>query len=245
MTAIDVNETIAFRREWLRLKYLAVGVGLVVVAISVLRKIHERAALGDAHFGGLRLAAYAVGLAGLLFLLREAYRFFVPGEPPLVLGPDGIAINIDGVTRVGIPWQEVQDMIVIDVKTRASLPINVDVGDTVQSEVREIYRNVTAVEVSQDFYDKAILPAHKAMTRNKGLKTALGLVDGMAHHVAAKNGRGSGWTSIFIPRDDRMLVALHHSMLSVSGNSLRAEIEARWGAFGRSTQKSADAAKTP
>lgn len=134
MTAIDVNETIASRREWLRLKYLAVGVGLVVVAISVLRKIHERAAPGDAHFGGLRLAAYAVGLAGLLFLLREAYRFFVPGKPLLVLGPDGIAINIDGVTCVGIPWQEVQDMIVIDVKTRASLPINVDVGDTVQSE---------------------------------------------------------------------------------------------------------------
>lgn len=232
MTATDVARVITLRRGWLRLKYLAIGAGLAALAIVILRKIHERETLGDAHFAGLKLAAYAVGIAGLLFLLREVYRFLVPGEPLLTLGPEGIAVNIDGVGRADIPWQEVQDMVVIDVKASASLPINVDIGDTVQNEVRETYRNVTAVAVSKDFYDRSILPVHKAMTRNKGLKTTLGLVDGMVHHVAARNGRGSGWTSIFIPRGDQMLVALHHGMLSVSGGRLRSEVEARWRAFG-------------
>jgi hypothetical protein len=132
----------------------------------------------------------------------------------------------------------------IDVKTNASLPINVETGATVQSEIRETYRNVTAVVVSQDFYDQAILPIHKVMTLNKGLKTTLGLADGMVHHVAAKNGRGSGWTSIFIPRGDEMLVALHHSMLSVSGGRIRSEVEARWHAFGQ-PRKQIDAATAP
>jgi hypothetical protein len=228
VTATDV---IAFRRGWLRLKFLAIGGGLAAVAIVVLRKIHEKAMLGDAHFSGLKLTAYAVGLAGFLFLLREAYRFFVPGEPVLTLGPKGITINLDGATCIDIPWQEVQDLTVIDVTTRASLPINVDIGSTVQNELRETYRNVTAVAVSQDFYDKAILPAHKSLARNKGVKTALGLVDGMIHHVVSKNGRGSGWSSIFIPRGDQMLVALHHSMLPVGGDRLKGEVEARWRAF--------------
>ena len=245
MTATDVNATIAFRRGWLRLKYLAYGVGLAAIAIVILRKIHEREMLGDAHFGGLKLAAYVLGLAGFLFLLREAYRLFAPGEPLLTLAPKGITVNIDGATCVDIPWQEVQELTVIDVTTRASLPINVEIGPTVQNELRETYRNVTAVAVPKDFYDKAILPAHKSLARNKGLKTALGLVDGMIHHIVSKNGRGPGSSRIFLPRGDQMLVALHHSMLSVGGNGLNGEVEARWRAFGPPSQKPGGAEAAP
>jgi hypothetical protein len=42
MTSTDLNETIAFRRGWLRLKYLAAGVGLIAVAVFVLYGIYRR-----------------------------------------------------------------------------------------------------------------------------------------------------------------------------------------------------------
>jgi hypothetical protein len=175
---------------------------------------------------------------GVLILLREVYRLSVPGEPLLTLAPKGISLNIDGTTSIGIPWREVLDLATVDITTRTPLPINVDVGGTIQNEVRDTYSNVTAVAVSQDFYDRAISPAYKAMKRNKGLNTALGLVDGMVHHIDARNGSGSGWSSIFIRRGDQMLVALHHSMLLVTRKDLRAAVESRWHAFGDSKPRS-------
>jgi hypothetical protein len=234
MTPVDVNETVAFHRGWLRLKYLAIGAGLIAIAILDFGAILRRESLYGTHDLGTILAAFVAAALGVLMLLREVYRYVVPGEPLLILTPKAITINIDGLTCIDIPWAEVLDLATVDIKTRAAPPINVDVGGGIENEVRDTCRNVTAVAVAQDFYDSAISPAYKAMKQNKGLKTVLGLVDGMVHHIDARTGSGSGWSSTFMRRGDQMLVALHHSMLQVSGKDLRAAVEERWRAFGGS-----------
>jgi len=232
MTSADPNETIAFSRGWLRLKYLAAGLGLIAIAALVLYGNYKREFDYGAHDWKSPVAAFGAAALGVLILLREAYRFSSPGKPLLTLAPTGISLNIDGITSIGIPWREVQDLVTVDIRTRAALPINVEVAGIVQNEVRDTYRNVMAAAVSQDFYDRAIAPAYKTLKRNKGLHTALGLVDGMIHHIDARNGSGSGWSSLFIRRGDQMLVALHHSMLLVTRRDLRAAVETRWHAFG-------------
>lgn len=235
MASIDVDQTVAFRRGWLRLKYLAAGLALIVVAVLVLHGIARRQFDYGTRDWQTPAAAWGAMALGVLILAREVYRFVAPGPPLLTLAPRGISLNIDGIASVEIPWGEIRDLAAVDIVTRAPLPINVDVGGTVQNEVMDTYRNVTAVAVSQDFYDRAIAPAYKAMKRNRGPATALGLADGMIHHIDARNGSGSGWSSLFIRRGDEMLVALHHSLLLTTRAALRAQIEARWRALGGST----------
>ena len=69
------------------------------------------------------------------------------------------------------------------------------------------YDHVTTVLVSQDFYDRVI-------------------------HVDSLIRRGPGWGSVFIPRDGMMQVALHDAILPIDGETLLAEVEARYRAFG-------------
>jgi hypothetical protein len=155
MTPVDVNETVAFRRGWLRLKYLAIGAGLIAIAILDFGAILRRESLYGTHDLGTILAAFVAAALGVLMLLREVYRYVVPGEPLLILTPKAITINIDGLTCIDIPWAEVLDLATVDIKTRAAPPINVDVGGGIENEVRDTCRNVTAVAVAQDFYDSA------------------------------------------------------------------------------------------
>jgi hypothetical protein len=73
------------------------------------------------------------------------------------------------------------------------------------TQVRAKSANVTAVLVSRNFYERFIaIPALL---------------------------RGPAWGNIFIPKDTMMQVALHHDVLGVSPEELRAAIEARWHAF--------------
>ena len=107
-----------------------------------------------------------------------------------------------------------------------------DIGNAGTERV-DVYKGVTAVLVSRDFFDKAIFPAKDGMERRqRDLATILKLRNGMVDHIRARRGLGPGWDSIFIMRDSEMHVALHHSILPVSRADLRAAVEARWQAFG-------------
>jgi hypothetical protein len=79
------------------------------------------------------------------------------------------------------------------------------------TQLRSKSANVTTVLVSRNFYERFIaIPALL---------------------------RGPAWGNIFIPKGTMMEVALHHDVLGVSPEELRAAIEARWQAFkGRSPQ---------
>lgn len=123
----------------------------------------------------------------------------------------------------------------VNLTTVAELPHVTRRGDTYryESEVREDYRDVVGLLVGQGFYERVVAPANRSMKRHHGLANALGMIDGVVRHIPARHGIASGWTRIFIREGDDVLVALHHSMLPVSAAALRAEVEARWRAFGR------------
>lgn len=74
---------------------------------------------------------------------------------------------------------------------------------------RIVFENVTVVLVSEFFYDRVI-------------------------HVDNFILRGPGWDNLFIPKGDKVQIALHHEILPVTTEELRRQVEARWRAFGKS-----------
>ncbi len=70
------------------------------------------------------------------------------------------------------------------------------------------FHNVTVVAVSQLFYDRVV-------------------------HVDSFIMRGPGWDANFIPKDGKMLLALHHEILPVTADTVRREVEERWKVFGK------------
>jgi hypothetical protein len=70
------------------------------------------------------------------------------------------------------------------------------------------FNNVTVILVSQFFYERVI-------------------------HVDSYIMRGPGWDANFIPKDDKMMVALHHELLPATAEEVRRQVEARWKVFGK------------
>ncbi len=68
--------------------------------------------------------------------------------------------------------------------------------------------NVTAVVISEDFYERTIDPGTPEMLRSEI------------------------WLNTFVPGDGIMQVAIHHFILPVSADVLHAAVVARWKAFG-------------
>jgi len=81
-----------------------------------------------------------------------------------------------------------------------------DLGQTDIRGRRYRERDVTVAVLSGGFFD-ANLPMNPGLARS------------------------SLWDYYFIPRGDVVEVALHHNVLSISAEDLRAELEARWHAF--------------
>jgi hypothetical protein len=218
-------------------KYVAWGIGLIVVAIVLLLRARERKALYSLQSVEWDWVAIgiAVAVVGLLILAREVYRYRMPEPALLVLSPGGIAMSMDGTVSIMVPWSQVIEVTRVDVKTKNELPLDVETSNGVfEHEIRENYKDVTAVAVTQDFYDRSLAPAYKDMKRNTntGFGKALGLVDGMVHHIAGRDGSKTTWSSLFIRRGDEMLVALHHRPPAVSARRLHTEVIARWQTFG-------------
>lgn len=71
----------------------------------------------------------------------------------------------------------------------------------------EVYRNVTVVLVSKFFYDRVIHERWMLM-------------------------RGPGWDAHFIPKGDKVQIAIHHEILpNVTAEEVRRQVEERWKAF--------------
>ena len=68
------------------------------------------------------------------------------------------------------------------------------------------FHDVTAVRVSRQFYQSRI-------------------------HVGSFFLRGPGWSNNFLDRGAEVACALHHALVSVAPQALRAEVETRWRAF--------------
>lgn len=234
MVLSDIQAPLALGRGWIRLRFLAMAAGLLLIGVLALLALRERGGHDGARGLYALIAAWSVLALGLFLFAREAYRLARPGPPLLALSPQGVSLNVDGARLVEVPWREVEDLAVIDVTTRTTLPVSKDYAGRIEIDkvIRENYRDVIALVVSEHTYERRAAPARRDNARGADLATRLGLRDGMIHHIPARNGLGLGWSSIFIPRGDQVLVALHHSMLPISAARLRAEVESRWRALG-------------
>jgi len=229
----DVQQTLSYGRGKLSLKYVAIALPVAALGLFVLYILYFDGNFYVKNKWEALLSGWGLAAFGILVLARELYKLLNPGAPLLVLSPDGLTLNIDGSNFVRIPRLEVHGVTAIDLATKATVHVpNLVPTRNRNFDIENVYNNVTAVIVSQGFFDKAILPAKAGIERRNALVAALKLRDGMVDNIRARHGLGPGWSSIFILRDGKMHVALHHSMLPVSRGTLRAAVEARWHAFG-------------
>jgi hypothetical protein len=73
--------------------------------------------------------------------------------------------------------------------------------------------------------------------RNQGVQAVSRRRYGDLH--APENATASGLSNIFPTKDGKRFVKLPHRVLSVDRDQLRAEVEARWRAFGKRTDTGA------
>lgn len=134
------------------------------------------------------------------------WRYMNPGQPLLVLSPEGVLMHIKGATEFLVPWNEIHDIAQITIAARNYGP---------RFQFRVTLADVTALVVSQAFYDRHI---HVDSLYRRG--------PGWANTFVPKND--------LTAMDGQMQIALHHALLEVPPETLRRAIETRWHAF-RST----------
>jgi len=160
-------------------------------------------------FGGRRdieFAGYVVVVIGFALCMYEMHRHFHPGKPMLALSPEGVRWNIEWVRELFVPWHEVKALRKITVTDRTS-----------RSPFPPKFENVTALVVTNDFYDRAL-------------------------HVDNVLLRGPGWGNMFIADEKNgvMQFALHDEILPVKKDELYAAVETRWKAFRDKTKSKAN-----
>ncbi len=236
----DVARTIDYGRGRVALKMLGfalllLGLGgiLLHAGNDEMRRGSSLVAVKDEIFGCVSLLA---GL-GLVFLQM---RQVASGAPLLRLSPAGARLNINGRVFVDIPWSEVSEVTALEVAGLQTRPTSrlerlfhrrSDGSYFVKTD-KIAYNGVTALHVSDEFYDRAIQPKLVQMRKGAGLFN-IRIGAGMAYLVRSPgSAMRSGLGNIFVVRDGQRYVLLHHSMLPVGRDALRAAVEERWQAFG-------------
>jgi hypothetical protein len=156
-------------------------------------------------------------------------------QPLLLLSPTGLRLNFDGSVFADIPWREVEAIFSLNLtfKVVEKRWYDLQGGTPGYFSATDEYRDVTALRVSEAFHDQTILPLWRAVAGTRGLRRFAGV--GMATFTPAKNASASRLSNIFPTQDGKRFVALPHRVLSVDRDQLRAEVEARWQAFGKRT----------
>ena len=223
--AQDVNQTIAYGSGKTALKYIAFSALVLVVGLVV--------AFGKNNW---LLGGPLAALAAVMIVWQ--INGWLTAEPFLLLSPAGLRLNLDGYVFLDVPWREVEDI--------SSLDISFEVvkrrwGTSWYRWGKDQYRDVTALQVSEAFMDETIMPLWRAVYRNSRGSKRFGI--GLATFTFAPNLTASRLGNIFPARDGKRFVALPHKVLSTNGEQLRAEVEARWQAFGKRTDTGAGASR--
>jgi hypothetical protein len=218
--ARDVTQFVAYGRGKTALKFIAFSALVLVTGLVV--------AFGkkDWLLGG-PLAALALG--AIVWQIHGMSS----GEPFLRLSPAGLRLNLNGRVFLDIPWREVEAI--------ASLNLTFEVvqkrwydlqGDAPMYVLaKEQDRDVTALQVSEAFENQTILPSWRAVNRTRLFGRPAGI--GIGTFMPPKNATASGLSNLFPTHDGKRFVTLPHKVLSVDRDHLRAEVEARWQAFGK------------
>jgi hypothetical protein len=221
--AQDVNMIIAYGSGKTALKYIAFSV--LVLAVGLVVAFGKK----DWLLGGPLAALAAAAINGLL-----------SAEPLLRLSPAGLRLNLDGSVFVDIAWLEVEAVTSLNLTFEVLQKRWYDLqGGTSPGYflAKDQYRDVTALQVSEAFHDETILPLWRSVAGTRGFRRLAGV--GMATFMLPKNATASGLSNIFPTHDGKRFVTLPHRVLSVDRDKLRAEVEARWQAFGQRTDTGA------
>lgn len=231
----DVGRTLDYGRGKVMLKLfgfdlLCIGLGVALLLITN----SDRFGHGSLERGWHDLLGVAALLFGLA-LFSVHIRQTASVEPLLRLSPAGARLNMDGAVFVDVPWSEVSEVAALDVEARFAVrttpfersfrrPID---GGLFSKWAITHYDGVTALHVSQAFYDKEIAPRRKEIKRG-GLNSGAG----MARQIRSPGGgQLTGLDNIFVRRGNERYVLLHHAILPVGRDKLRAAVEQRWRAF--------------
>ena len=196
----DIHQTLEYRADAMIAGMLPFGLGLCCLGLFgfVLAESTRPEIIG---YTPRAVASAVVVLAGGLGWTAIAlWRRRHPGKPHFVLSPMGI--RFPSLNDALIPWHAIKGVDTIPVTGVRTVLFY------------KLFRTVTAVLVSKEFYD--------------------------AHFVInAPWRRGPIWHWHFIPNGPWVQVALHHDVVAVDPRVLRAAIEARWHAFRDRTTGSA------
>jgi hypothetical protein len=225
--ARDVTTIVAYGSAKTALKIIAFSAPVLVTGLVV--------AFGkkDWLLGGPLAAVAAAAIVWQIHGLRS-------GEAFLRLSPAGLRLNLDGRVFLDIPWQEVEAISSLDLtfqvlqKRWYDLQAGTSPGYFL---AKDQYRDVTALQVSETFADQTILPLWRTVVRTRGVRRLARI--GIATFMPHKNASASGLSNIFPTHDGTRFVALPHKVLSVDRDQLRADVEARWRAFGKRTDTGA------
>jgi hypothetical protein len=181
--------------------------------------VHQTLAFGRQKLNRrfLLLGLICVGLGIMLALVKDRFTL---GEIVMTTFTIGLGVVICLYALIGLVAPG-KPMLVL---SRSGIRLNVEWVKDIDIPWREVraietadvsgklrgdtvtFTGVTTVLVSRAFYNRRI-------------------------HIASWLLRGPGWHFNFIPRGDMVQVALHHEVLPIEKEELRAAVEMRWRAF--------------
>ena len=213
--AQDVSQIIAYGSGKAALKFTAASALVLVVGLIV--------AFGTKNWLlGLPVAA----LAAIVLVWQT--NGWLTAEPFLRLSPAGLRLNLDGYVFLDVPWREVEGISWLDITFEV---VKRRWGTSWYRWGKDQYRDVTALQVSEAFMGETIMPLWRTVYRNSRGPKRLGI--GLVTFTFAPNLTASRLANIFPTHDGKRFVALPHEVLSSDRDRLRAEVEARWQAFGK------------
>ena len=197
--ATDVSRTIEYglgRRTMDKVPWALLGI-LVGLAMLVYIDPHS-------------LAAWVLVLVALGFIVYVLARHWFPARPVMTLSPAGISLHLVFLKGALIPWHEVQDVADFDLTGPHGPPWR--------------YPDVTTVLMSQDFYERHIVPKRRIAPTD---------YETLIYFIAPRYMTlGAGWDDVFRPKGTLMQMALPHPVwFKIHPKDIRAPVEARWKAF--------------
>jgi hypothetical protein len=193
----DVHQTLEYRTPTAFARMLPVGL------LTCFAGLLAFALLDDRRASLLNIVGAGAGVVtGIGLTVYALWRRSHPGRPLFVLSPAGVYYRIPRVKAFLVPWREIRGIDTIEIRAGHS-SIRYP-GIWVYRTL--VYRDVTAIVVSKQFYDAHIF-------------------------VDSPFRRGPGWKNTFFPKGSLVQMALHHELVSVAPQALRQAIEARWHAF--------------